>query len=97
MDGPPGGVSARRRFFLGRSFPLPPAHLRLEEAEDAKPLSTFVYARYAGYSSPDEPFPVVVRSNEEGMADIEISQLGVWMIVANHKVDFSASLTLEIK
>jgi len=64
---------------------------------EGKPLSTFVYATYAGYYSEDEPFPVAVRSNEEGLAQIKMSQPGTWMIVSNHKVDFSASLTLEIK
>lgn len=64
---------------------------------EGKPLSTYIYATYAGYSSEDEPFPVISKSNEQGEADIKISQPGVWMVVANHKVDLSASLTFEIK
>lgn len=64
---------------------------------EGKPLSTFLYATYAGYYSEDEPFPVVSKSNEQGEALIKISQPGIWMVVGNYKVDFSASLTFEIK
>jgi uncharacterized GH25 family protein len=64
---------------------------------EGKPLSTYVYATYAGYYSEDEPFPVSAKSNEEGVAYVKISQPGIWMIVSNHKVDFSVSLTFEIK
>lgn len=64
---------------------------------EGKPLSTFLYATYAGYYSEDEPFPVLSKSNEQGEALIKISQPGIWMVVGNHKVDFSASLTFEIK
>lgn len=64
---------------------------------EGKPLSTYIYATYAGYSSEDEPFPVVTKSNEQGDASVKISQPGVWMVVGNHKVDLSASLTFEIK
>ncbi len=42
-------------------------------------------------------FPVLAKSNENGDADIRITQPGIWMIAGNHKVDFSASLTFEIK
>jgi uncharacterized GH25 family protein len=64
---------------------------------EGKPLSTYVYATYAGYYSEDEPFPVSSKSNEEGVAYVRISQPGIWMVVSNYKVDFSASLTFEIK
>ena len=64
---------------------------------EGKPLSTYVYATYAGYYSEDEPFPVSAKSNAEGVAHVRISQPGIWLVVANHKVDFSASLTFEIK
>lgn len=64
---------------------------------EGKPLSTYIYATYAGYTSEDEPFPVVGKSNENGEADIKITQPGIWMIVASYKVDLSASLTVEIK
>jgi uncharacterized GH25 family protein len=64
---------------------------------EGKPLSTYVYATYAGYYSEDEPFPFFTKSNEEGVAYVKISQPGIWLIVSNHKVDFSASLTFEIK
>ncbi|MBM4135987.1 MAG: DUF4198 domain-containing protein [Nitrospira sp.] len=64
---------------------------------EGKPLSTYVYATYAGYFSEDEPFPISAKSNEEGVAYVRISQPGVWMVVSNYKVDFSASLTFEIK
>ncbi len=64
---------------------------------EGKPLSTYVYATYAGYWSETEPFPVAVRADSKGMAAVTITRPGVWMIVANHKVDFSASLTFEVK
>ncbi len=64
---------------------------------EGKPLSTYVYATYASYHSEDEPFPVAVRSNAQGVANITINQPGVWMVVSNHKVDFSASLTFEVR
>ena len=64
---------------------------------EGKPLSTYVYATYAGYSSEDEPFPVIARTDEAGVASIPISRPGVWLVVANHKVNFSASLTFEIR
>ncbi len=64
---------------------------------EGKPLSTYVYATYAGYSSEDEPFPVIARTDEAGVASIPISRPGVWMVVANHKVNFSTSLTFEIR
>jgi uncharacterized GH25 family protein len=64
---------------------------------EGKPLSTYVYATYAGHYSEDEPFPFFTKSNEAGVAYVKISQPGIWMIVSNHKVDFSASLTFEIK
>ncbi len=64
---------------------------------DGRPLSTFVYATYAGYWSETEPFPVITRSNAQGIAHIKISRPGVWMIVCNHRVDFSTSLTFEIR
>ena len=63
---------------------------------EGKPLSTYLYATYAGYFSEDEPFPLFTKSNEEGVAYIKISQPGIWMFVCNHKVDFSASLTFKV-
>ncbi len=63
---------------------------------EGKPLSTYLYATYAGYYSEDEPFPLFTKSNEEGVAYMKISQPGVWMFVCNHKVDFSASLTFKV-
>ncbi len=64
---------------------------------EGKPLETYVYGTYVGYSSEDEPFPVLARSNSDGIAQVKIDRAGIWMIVTNHKVDFSASLTFEIK
>ena len=64
---------------------------------EGKPLSTYVYATYAGYHSETEPFPIFTKSDGEGLAHVPISQPGTWMIVANHKVDFSASLTFQVK
>jgi len=64
---------------------------------EGKPLSTYLYATYVGYYSEDEPFPVVTKSNEQGDAHIIISRPGIWMVVSSYKVDFSASLTFEIK
>jgi len=64
---------------------------------EGKPLSTYVYATYAGYYSEDEPFPFFTKTNEEGVAHVRISKPGIWMLVCSHKVDFSASLTFEVK
>lgn len=63
---------------------------------EGKPLSTYLYATYAGYYSEDEPFPLFTKSNEDGIAYMKISQPGIWMFVCNHKVDFSASLTFKV-
>jgi uncharacterized GH25 family protein len=63
---------------------------------EGKPLSTYLYATYAGYYSEDEPFPLFTKSNEDGVAYMKISQPGTWMLVCNHKVDFSASLTFKV-
>ncbi len=64
---------------------------------EGKPLSTYVYATYAGYWSESEPFPVITKSDQNGNAYIKITKPGLWMVVCNHKIDFSASLTFEIK
>jgi len=74
----------------GGSFPV-------QVLFEGKPLATHVYATYAGYYSEDEPFPLFTQSDKTGVAYIKISRPGVWMVVSNHKVDFSASLTFEIK
>ncbi len=63
---------------------------------EGKPLSTYLYATYAGYYSEDEPFPFFTKSNEDGIAYMKITQPGTWMLVCNHKVDFSASLTFRV-
>jgi uncharacterized GH25 family protein len=73
----------------GESFPV-------KILFEGKPLSTYLYATYAGYYSEDEPFPLFTKSNEEGVAYMKISQPGIWMFVCNHKVDFSASLTFKV-
>jgi len=65
---------------------------------EGKPLPTYIYATYAGYYSEDEPFPGLNKSNEKGIACVNISKPGIWMVVCNHKVDFSASLlTRQLK
>ena len=64
---------------------------------EGKPLSTYVYATYAGYYSETEPFPVFVKSDTQGLAQVPIDRAGTWMIVSNHKVDFSASVTFQIE
>lgn len=64
---------------------------------EGNPLSTYVYGTFAGYFSEDEPFPVIAKSDAVGVAQVKIERPGVWMVVCNHKVDFSASLTFEIK
>lgn len=64
---------------------------------EGKPLETYVYGTYVGYYSEDEPFPLLARSNADGIAQVKIDRAGTWMVVANHKVDFSASLTFAIK
>jgi uncharacterized GH25 family protein len=63
---------------------------------EGKPLSTYLYATYAGYYSEDEPFPFFTKSNEDGIANLKIPQAGIYMLVCNHKVDFSASLTFQV-
>ena len=63
---------------------------------EGKPLSTYLYATYVGYFSETEPFPLFTKSNEDGVAYMKISQPGTWMLVCNHKVDFSASLTFKV-
>jgi len=63
---------------------------------EGKPLSTYLYATYAGYYSEDEPFPFFTKSNEDGIANLKIPQAGTYMLVCNHKVDFSASLTFQV-
>ncbi|WP_457574819.1 DUF4198 domain-containing protein [Desulfolithobacter sp.] len=64
---------------------------------EGRPLSTYVYGTYAGYSSEDEPFPVLARSDENGVAMVPLDRAGTWMLVTNHKVDFSASLTFQVR
>lgn len=63
---------------------------------EGKPLSTYLYATYAGYYSEDEPLPFFTKSDEDGVAYMKISQPGTWMLVCNHKVNFSASLTFKV-
>ncbi|HAX93130.1 MAG TPA: hypothetical protein DCY25_04130 [Bacteroidales bacterium] len=63
---------------------------------EGQPLSTYVYSTYAGYFSEDEPFPFFTKSNEDGVAYMKIPQAGIWLLVCNHKVDFSASLTFKV-
>ncbi len=63
---------------------------------EGKPLSTYLYATYEGYYSEDEPFPFFTKSNEDGIAYIKIPHPGTWMLVCNHKVDFSASITFKV-
>jgi uncharacterized GH25 family protein len=75
----------------------PGEHIPVKISFEGKPLSTYVYATYAGYYSETEPFPVFVKSDGEGVVHVPITQPGIWMVVANHKVDFSASLTFQIK
>lgn len=64
---------------------------------ERKPLSTFVYATYEGFRSEDEPFACTVKSDEQGIARIKIERGGRWLILCNHKVDFSCTLTFEVK
>jgi len=63
---------------------------------EGKPLATYIYATYAGYYSEDEPFPLFTKSGEDGIGYMKITQPGTWMVVCNHKVDFSASLTFKV-
>lgn len=62
-----------------------------------KPLSTFVYGTYEGFRSEDEPFACTVKSDEQGIARIKIEREGRWLILCNHKVDFSCTLTFGVK
>lgn len=64
---------------------------------EGKPLSTFVYGTYAGYRPVEDAFPVIARSNKEGIARIKITSPGEWMIFVSHHVDYSATLTFKVK
>ncbi len=74
----------------GRAFPV-------KILFEGKPLSTYVYATYAGYHSEDEPFPVTAKSDKNGEAYVKITRPGVWLIVCSYKRDFSATLTFEVR
>lgn len=64
---------------------------------EGKPLSTFVYATYEGFRSEDEPFACTVKSDKRGIARIKIERIGRWMVLCNHKIDFSCTLTFEVR
>ncbi len=64
---------------------------------EGKPLSTFVYATYSGYKPVEDAFPVMVRSDKNGIARIKISVPGEWMVLVSHKVNYSATLTFKVK
>lgn len=64
---------------------------------EGKPLSTYVYATYARYYSKTEPFPFFSKSNKDGIAHIKIDRPGIWLVVCNHKVSISSTLTFMIK
>lgn len=64
---------------------------------EGKPLSTYIYATYAGYYSKTEPFPSLAKSDKDGIARIRIDRPGIWLITCNHKVDISATLTFMMK
>lgn len=63
---------------------------------EGKPLSTYLYATYAGYYSESEPFPVIAKSDENGKSCIPIDRKGKWLVQCSHKVDISATLTFSI-
>jgi len=62
-----------------------------------EPLSTFVYATYEGFRSEDEPFACTMKSDEKGIARIKIERIGRWIVLCNHKIDFSCTLTFEVR
>ncbi|MFQ6082327.1 MAG: DUF4198 domain-containing protein [Candidatus Aminicenantia bacterium] len=64
---------------------------------EGKPISTFIYATYANFKPEKDAFPSMVKSNQQGIAEIKITQKGEWMIFVSHKVDYSAVLTFEVK
>lgn len=64
---------------------------------EGNPLSTFVYGTYAGYKPVEDAFPVIARSNKDGIAKIKITNPGEWMIFVSHHVDYSATLTFKVK
>lgn len=75
----------------------PGDHLPVKVVYGGEPLSTFVYATYEGFRSEDEPFACTVKSDEKGIARIKIERMGRWMILCNHKIDFSCTLTFEVR
>lgn len=64
---------------------------------EGKPLSTFVYATYEGFRTEDEPFSSTTKSDEEGIARIKIDRVGRWIVLCNHQVNFSYTLTFEVR
>ncbi|MCD6454259.1 MAG: DUF4198 domain-containing protein [Candidatus Aminicenantes bacterium] len=75
----------------------PGEYLPVKIIFEGKPLSTFVYATYSGYKPVEDAFPVMTRSNSDGIAKIKISNPGEWMILVSHRVNYSATLTFEVK
>ncbi len=71
-------------------------YLRVKVLFEGKPLSTFVYATYAGYKPVEDAFPVMTRSNDMGIARLKLSAAGEWMVFVSHKVDYSATLTFAV-
>jgi hypothetical protein len=74
----------------------PGDYLTVKIIFEGKPLSTFVYATYADFKPEKDAFPIMAKSNQEGIAKIKISNKGEWLIYVNHKVDYSAVLTFEV-
>ncbi|SFM53725.1 DUF4198 domain-containing protein [Thermodesulforhabdus norvegica] len=63
---------------------------------EGQPLSTYLYATYAGYYSETEPFPITVKSDEDGIACVPVDRPGNWLVQCSHKVDISATLTFTV-
>lgn len=64
---------------------------------EGKPLSTFIYATYDDFKPEDDAFPSMAKSNDQGMAEIKITERGEWMVFVSHKVDYSGVLTFKVK
>ncbi|PIE66631.1 MAG: hypothetical protein CSA23_08185 [Deltaproteobacteria bacterium] len=75
---------------------------------EGKPLRTFVYGTYAGFSENSDTFAYTTRADKEGLAEIKMVHNGKWVLIAKveenypdpaecDKQRWAASLTFEVK
>jgi len=73
-----------------------------------KPLSTVIFATYAGFSTEKNTFAYATKTDKEGIGKIKILKSGIWLIKVGYKApypnpkecdqySFSATLTFEVK